>query len=197
MTEANTDGAQRFTQALEAVPFRHLLTGMGQAIADSQFQLDWSSIRAAQAMSGQFVDEQGETHSLTIELADGTEGEDEEVQAYSLLELGFTPTFYQFTDTEIEIKVSFEISQEVTEKSSSFAFIGGGGLIPGGGVIVGAASTSASYSAKYNFKGDSTSAVKTRLVPLPAPAGLQERLQAMANRRRLRQQPSDPTAAAG
>src|SRR5207244_1358713 len=76
----------------------------------AQFALDMNSLRTAQIMSGEFEDSNGDKHPSLV-LFDG--------HRYSLMELGFTPSFYQFTETIIEIKIS--ISMSTAEERAGFS----------------------------------------------------------------------------
>lgn len=108
----------------------------------------------------------------------------------SMLELGFSPTFYQFVDTIIEVKIaikitrsfestrSFKSSTQTNTKTSS-----GGGVF---GALFGAkkidettVSTSqvdATYSSKYSYSAEGSSLLRTKLVPIPPPPILEERI---------------------
>lgn len=108
----------------------------------------------------------------------------------SMLELGFSPTFYQFVDTIIEVKIAIKISREQgfsrtsrnanrTNQNQSR----GGGLV---GAILGGRRSSnetvttsqvdASYSSKYSYSAEGASLLRTKLVPIPPPAVLEERV---------------------
>jgi hypothetical protein len=113
----------------------------------------------------------------------------------SMLELGFSPTFYQFVDTIIEVKIAIKITRSIetsrrrtdtanqsSNRSSRSAGIGfGGGML---GVRSGAANSSqattsqvdATYSAKYGYSAEGSSLLRTKLVPLPPPPILEERI---------------------
>jgi hypothetical protein len=103
----------------------------------------------------------------------------------SMLELGFAPTFYQFVDTIIEVKISIRYSQEgsrtvetqTNNKQSSFG-INRVGFARG--VRVGRSVTTsqvnASYSQKYSYSAEGSSLLRTKLVPIPPPAILEERI---------------------
>lgn len=108
----------------------------------------------------------------------------------SMLELGFSPTFYQFVDTMIEVKISIKYTQEgsytrttnTNKRSSSFK--AGAMFIPGlgGGIAAGRAVTTtqvnATYSQKYSYSAEGSSFLRTKLVPIPPPAILEERIRA-------------------
>lgn len=102
----------------------------------------------------------------------------------SMLECGFTPTFYQFVDTIIEVKISIKYTQEGNVDSSvSIANqsparrIGKGLKKMKSGKTVQIAQVNASYSQKYSYSAEGSSLLRTKLVPLPPPAILEERIQ--------------------
>jgi hypothetical protein len=108
---------------------------------------------------------------------------------YSLLELGFTPTFYQFVDTIIEVKIAIKITRETqstvarrnTVTANRAASRGGGlfGLFGRGKSNESTVTTSqvdASYSSKYGYSAEGASLLRTKLVPIPPPPVLEERI---------------------
>lgn len=103
-------------EALLDVPMGEIIERMATAIAEAQVRLDEMSIRIAAML--------GETR-LDMRQADGS------VVSRSLLELGFTPSFYHFTDTTIDVKVSLTIrvAEEFTVRFQLPIGDGGG---PGG-----------------------------------------------------------------
>jgi len=176
---------QSIGQELLNVPFPEMVKNMGLAIAEAQYELDMVSMRLAQLMAGyvESYDDEGNLHTEERRITFGT-------GTYSLLELGFTPTFYQFVDTIIEVKISISISSEASyqhrQSSFSLAMPGGLGLAFGGGSIR-ASTVSASYANKYQYSADGSSLLRTKLVPLPPPAILEERI------RQLLDNPPPPT----
>lgn len=102
----------------------------------------------------------------------------------SMLECGFTPTFYQFVDTIIEVKISIRYTQEGNASSavnnnlrSSAARIGFGlGRIKFGRSVQ-TTQVNASYAQKYSYSAEGSSLLRTKLVPIPAPAVLEQRIQ--------------------
>lgn len=109
----------------------------------------------------------------------------------SMMELGFTPTFYQFVDTIIEVKMSIKFTQDVErgrtttdtsrdssmEGKASFSFRRG--LSAGGSRKVNTSQVNASYSQKYSYSAEGSSLLRTKLVPIPPPSVLEERIQRM------------------
>lgn len=82
-------------QALLDVPIGEMLKNLGLSIAEAQNALDQSSIETARYLA-----------STKVDLKQGNK---------SLLELGFTPTFYQFTEATID--VSMTITMRVSEET--------------------------------------------------------------------------------
>ena len=98
----------------------------------------------------------------------------------SLLSLGFTPTFYQFVETHIELKmaISRKKTEEVGIKTTAAAAV----WSPFGAV---AASVNASYSQKYQYDASGSSEMRTKLVTVPAPSMFERRLQALMNENQI------------
>lgn len=152
MTSVNT--------MLEQSPLPQLVEGMGKAIAEAQLALDKRSIEIARMLAE------------PIEVFPGKHGKPAEKR--SMLELGFTPTFYHFTETTIKARVAFSSSQSVE-------FSVGGSF--GGQFYVFTASVNASYSNKYSFTAEGSSEISTRIVSLPPPAPLTQLINANLARR--------------
>lgn len=136
--------ANAVNKMLEQSPLPQLVRSLGQAIADAQLALDRHSIALARELQ------------TPIEVFPGMPGR-------SLLELGFAPTFYHFTETTIKARVAFSSaeSQEFSVGASTGVAIG-----------VFTASVNASYSNKYSFTAEGSSEISTRIVSLPPPAAL-------------------------
>ena len=122
----------------------------------------------------------------------------------SMLELGFSPTFYQFVDTIIEVKIaikitrSYESTRTVKTGSQTNTKTGSGGGLFGalfGGkktdeTTVSTSQVDATYSSKYSYSAEGSSLLRTKLVPLPPPPILEERIRRqldedVARRKRL------------
>lgn len=169
-----SDNAVSIGQELLNVPFPEMVKNLGVGIAEAQLELDMVSTRIAQLMTGNVVnvdaaDEQadeGEQDGMTVKLGDGE---------YSLLELGFTPTFYQFVDTIIEVKMAVSVkreqSQSTTTKKKS---ITGRLRLFRGSASVSVSSVNASYASKYQYSAEGSSLMRTKLVPVPPPQLMEE-----------------------
>ncbi|AJQ97768.1 hypothetical protein [Gynuella sunshinyii] len=166
------------------VPFPEMIKTLGVGVAEAQYELDLVSMKIARLMAGYEPDQEPEDGSpappstpertMLIPLGDGNQ--------YSLLELGFTPTFYQFVDTLIELKMSISMTRETNFKHSSTtvnASVKGKVGFFSASASMRVSSVSASYSSKYQYSAEGSSLMRTKLVPIPAPAILEERIRAM------------------
>ncbi|AXO79312.1 hypothetical protein DZC78_02600 [Olleya aquimaris] len=152
------------------VPFPQMIKNLGVGIAEAQYALDRVSIRIAQMMSGHKLNADGEMEKDDTALIVLKEGE----SGVSLLALGFTPTFYQFVESYISIKMDMRfqedrdlsLSAEVKARYST-------------GFTNVSAAVNASYSQKYQFEASGSSELRTKLVTVPVPVIFESRLQAL------------------
>lgn len=163
------------------VPFPQMVRSLAAGIAEAQFDLDMISMRLAQMMSGKY-DELSDPDNPDSELKPVTSMVTFAEEEYSLLELGFTPTFYQFVDTIIEVKMSISTSttSEQVRKSSSTHVRGkasvGVFFAYKASMSMDVSTVSASYANKYQYSAEGASLIRTKLVPVPPPAILEERI---------------------
>ncbi len=109
----------------------------------------------------------------------------------SMMELGFTPTFYQFVDTIIEVKIAIKYTQEgsytrnesKTTQNNSSVNVKTGLVSKIFGINAGASRSTvttsqvnSTYSQKYSYSAEGSSLLRTKLVPIPPPAVLEERI---------------------
>jgi hypothetical protein len=109
-------------------------------------------------------------------------------QRLSMIELGFVPTFYQFVETIIEVRISISIhgSTDDTRSSTASASTQQSSYSNSGywwwynqGAHTTNVSTSqvnASYSSKYSYDVTGSSFLRTKLVPVPPPPILEVRI---------------------
>ncbi len=163
------------------VPFPDMIRSLGLAIAEAQQALDESGIQLARMMTGEYeVPVEDDAGNITLEKRQAyvTFGDEQ----LSLMELGFTPSFYQFVDTIIEVKISLSMSTErsfsrATRTVRGSAF--GGGFLGFGGGKMKVTSVSARYASKYNYSAEGSSLLRTKLVPVPPPAVLEDRIRGL------------------
>lgn len=160
-------------EELLSAPFPQMVRDLGLAIAEAQLELDRTSVRIAQLLSGYGEDANGVlTADSSLRIPIGT-------QSFTLLELGFMPTFYQFVDTIIEVKISISMTISTEEKTRSRTRQG---LIRKrkGDSTMQVSSVNAKYSNKYQYTAEGSSLLRTKLVPVPPPTILEERLRKLA-----------------
>lgn len=141
-------------QELLDVPFGEMVVQLASAIAEGQYKMDQVSCKIARMM--------GDPKQCSIEIpnfsrdGEGTTDKDATTgkETVSLIGAGFQPTFYQFTDTIIEVKISIKITKSIeTNISAKY------------GCSV--ASVSASFSAKYSYSAEGSSLIRTKITPVP------------------------------
>ncbi len=137
-------------QDLLNVPFAEMVLKLASAIAEGQYKLDQVSCEIAKFM--------GDKEVAPIYLPDLTDPENKKVIKTSMIGAGFQPTFYQFTDTIIEVKMAISMNK-TTEKSASISAKAGWGPF--------SASVNASYSSKYSYSVEGSSLLRTKITPLP------------------------------
>jgi hypothetical protein len=170
---------RQLAQQLSEVPFGDLLTSMGRGLAEAQFALDRMSSLVALTLSGNYGLETNATGEWSVvernnRIAFGGE-------ELSLLELGFTPTFYQFVDTILEIKVSISMTLDQSMKEEKRSTVSDeqswteGGFLGIGGTKrtkTNTTTVSSQFSSRFQYSVEGASVVRTKLVTVPPPAAL-------------------------
>ena len=111
---------------VKEIPFAELVRKAALAIADGQTALDLNSCQTAQVLADMKLD----TGSVILALVEVTDADGNlkrvdtltNDQPMSLLAYGVTPTFYEFTDTVIDLRfwVQFWVRSTHVESSSNF-----------------------------------------------------------------------------
>ncbi len=136
-------------QDLLNVPFADMVLKLALAIAEGQYKMDQVSCKIAKLM--------GDENLAPVYLPDLTKPDEDSTIKTSLIGAGFQPTFYQFTDTIIEVRMAISMNQ-TTDKSGSVTAEGGWGVF--------SASVNASYSSKYSYSVEGSSLLRTKITPL-------------------------------
>jgi hypothetical protein len=163
-------------QDLANVPFAEMVYQLGSAIANAQTELDFNSIEILKKM--------GDVENYPVDLpvfniedegkfADGT-------LTTSMIGAGFQPTFYQFAESIIEIKMTITASTEDTTEKKEQGTVktktttkrGLFGLRKSTKVV--STPINATYTSKYNYQAEGSSLLRTRLVPVPPNTMLQK-----------------------
>jgi hypothetical protein len=166
------------------VPFPQMIFSMAQAIAKSQLALDKSSINTLQMLASTEFDWIPEiTEVLYAKPIDiqspnapggltvtgvGVDLEAPKPTKLTLLQAGINPTFYQFTDSTIEVKMSItsttssenSLEAGVSTTASFNDFFASGSI---------SAHVNFSSSNKYSYSVTGSSSLSTTLKPVPAP----------------------------
>jgi hypothetical protein len=177
-------------QELLNVPFPEMVFKLANAIATGQRRLDAASIETARALAKAQVkvipeifeiisfgpEKQMGGVAVTGILVDSKPGD---TATYTLLQAGLLPTFYQFTESIIEVKISISYR---TSSSSEFEFGASFEVTAeaSAGFLFGSGSVSSTFASHVNYKNSSTysysaegsSLLRTTLKPVPPPARL-------------------------
>lgn len=143
------------TKMLENAPLGSLVESLGLAIANAQFALDQNSLAILEQMAAQEVTLQGSKPTKR-----------------TLLELGFSPSFYHITEANVEARVAFSSTQ--SEEKTANASVRAGGPFS-----VVCAQVNATYTNKYSFHAEGSSSISARFVSIPPPAELKDILASM------------------
>ena len=153
-------------QQLLDVPFGDMVASLGMAIAQAQCALDSNSIEILKMMG------EADTVSLpTIKSMKYSGNEltvEDDVFSTSMIGAGFQPTFYQFAETVIEVKMAISMSRESSSernvktetKTNKKNFWRNKSTAR-------TTTVDATYSSKYNYSAEGSSLLRTRLVPVP------------------------------
>lgn len=175
-------------EALSNVPIGQLIKNVALGIAEGQTAVDVESIRTAQMMSGYGPNKiDGQTMEMEdYRVAFGRDA-DGKPELVSMMELGFTPVFYQFIDTLIEVKMAITVTRnndnvvknKGNETSVSVNRKRYFGWFSSSSVTVRSTPVDATYASKYSYTAEGSSLVRTKMVPVPPPAILEERIRAV------------------
>lgn len=144
------------------LPFDDLIYLLAESVADAQTKLDMSTAEVLQTLAEtevdvvpqltRTIDEDGE---VTTEMA--------EAQPRSLLELGFTPTRYQFSEATVEVSVDVSVTEreerDVEEEGRRFGLRAG--------------TYEVTEQRKYDRETEANAQITARLEPTPLPVELE------------------------
>lgn len=164
-----------------------MIESLARGIAQAQFKLDLKSIEIAQVIAGleirypstEFPNDRSRDLVFAPQRIPLGKTADGKVATFSLLELGFTPAFYHFVETTLEVKISVSMnvdtSIERSEKSTTTTkeketSIGWGKKKTKTRTNV--TTVSSHYSARFQYSVEGSSLVRTRLIPVAPPSRL-------------------------
>ncbi len=177
---------------LASVPFGKMIYDMASAIARSQIALDKASIQLVKVLANTtfdyvpdvvetlmpnprpvkgVMDSQGNQLMVTGVLVQTDVGTSFPL---TLLQAGVNPTFYAFTNSTIEVKMSISSTQE-----SSNTFSAGVSVTASADFLFASGSVSShvnfSASNKYSYSVTGSSSMSTTLAPVPPPKNMMPR----------------------
>jgi|SRR5437879_1366688 len=173
---------------LAEVPFGQMVLSLAMAIADGQRALDKTSVDTARLLATEkvkLIEEISEvieprTPPYTYQAPDGSTVtvtgakvtfSHSDPTDYTLMQAGLFPTFYQFTESIIEVKMA------ISSKSTSGSELEAGASVQGGfGPVSFAAHVNFKTSSTYSYSVDGSSLLRTTLKPVPPPARLHPRV---------------------
>ncbi len=173
------------------VPFPEMVSSLATAIAKSQYNLDRNSIEILKIMGDKeeapvhipnyLLKKEGSNEFAFDTVTSGDESvmKTEEIKT-SMIGAGFQPTFYQFAETIIEVKMAITLTRETEYESKSkgkktTVRFGRGRF------SVSSTPVDARYSSKYNYNVEGSSLLRTRLVPMPPNSYIQRLLDMKAD----------------
>jgi hypothetical protein len=166
--------ANQVGQELLNVPFADMVKNLALAIAEGQSALDTNSIATTEALAEETIKLPG------IPTADNPTPDQVE---FPLIALGIPPTFYQFREAIIEVKIAItmaittDLNVTVGAKAKFKAF---------------SASVNASYSRKYDYKVEGSSLLRVTLAPIPPPKAMQDYIDAFIQAKHALTPPPTP-----
>jgi hypothetical protein len=183
------------------VPFPSMVRSLAMAIADGQRALDKTSLETARTLAREQVPLIEEITELIEPTGRGTVGGIPVTGAtvtvtstpeknYSLLQAGLAPTFYQFTESIIEVKISIS-----TKTSSSSELEAGASLGINYGPVSFSAHVNYKSSQTYSYSAEGSSLLRTTLKPVPPPTRLSPRVITVNTLPLLQGQPATVTTA--
>lgn len=164
------------------VPFPSMVRSLAMAIADGQRALDRTSVDTARMLATDKIPLIEEIIEIIEPTGRGTingvpvTGATVSMRStapvpYTLLQAGLSPTFYQFTETIIEVKMSIS-----SKTSSSSELEAGASLGINYGPVSFAAHVNYKSSQTYSYSVEGSSLLRTTLKPVPPPARLNPRI---------------------
>jgi hypothetical protein len=169
-------------QDLLDVPFPKMVLSLAQAISKGQLAMDKTSLDTLQMLARTKFDWLPEVTEVLspnprqVQTAQGpvmvtgvqVDFQPAETVQLTMLQAGILPTFYQFTESIIEVKMS------ISSKSESSSELEAGASLDVSGGFLFASATFSSHvnyktASKYSYSVDGSSLLRTTLKPAPPP----------------------------
>jgi hypothetical protein len=165
-------------QELLEVPLPEMVLSLAMGIAQAQKALDQNSVETAQMLAAEqvkivptVVEEIGEKGTVTFPEVKSVE--------LSLLQVGLNPTFYQFSESTIEVEMDIKttLAEETDVKSTTEAKVGFA-------CFSASIKVEASFNRKFGQEVHGTSKMVVKLVPVPPPPLMMPKVEVVDNRQK-------------
>ena len=169
-------------QELLDIPFADMVRNLAAAVAEGQLSLDRASIETLRFLADEangiaIIPEIVETivpstmstsiNGVAIDIATVTvRSQPAAAVKMSLLQAGILPTFYQFTEASIEVKLS------ITMKRTGDAETAGRPGFAGRGVMVHGSTVNYRSANTYSYTAEGSSVLRITMRPVPPPVRL-------------------------
>jgi len=168
------------------LPFAELVRNLAIAIADGQTALDRNSLETLHVLLEDTVDvvtdvtEIIEPEERVVQLGAGSivvtgatvRSSGAPPVTMSMVQAGILPTFYQFTEASIDVKLSITMREDRTDDSSAAARSSGPGFLGLGRSKAYASSVDYRSQNRYSYRAQGSSALRATLRPVPPPSRL-------------------------
>jgi hypothetical protein len=159
----------RVGQELLNVPFDEMVSKLAIAIAEGQLRLDAASLEITKAMGDVKRNPVSLPNILVDSKGELIDEEDPQIIT-SMIGAGFQPTFYQFTDTIIEVKMAIsmerETEYETKSKGKRTTYSRTGNWFYSRTRIT-STPVDARYSSTYSYHVEGSSLLRTKITPVP------------------------------
>ncbi|HEX5593811.1 MAG TPA: hypothetical protein VFX35_10735 [Solirubrobacterales bacterium] len=145
---------------LPSVEFADLVRMLAEGIADAQRELDRNSAEMVEELAHSYVTIVPEVREV-IDTEGRVTFERARPQKMSLLDLGITPTFYQFERSTVEVAMDVTVEEKAEAHDERPRY------------VLRADTTTLQQERKLNRKVEAHSKLTATLVPVPMPARLE------------------------
>jgi hypothetical protein len=149
-------------QELLDVPLPSMVAKLGLGIADAQRALDDNSIETLKALND--ADDVTVITAIQRRITDDGVEYDSYTAEMSPLQMGLMPTFYQFSEATIDVKMDIKTTSQ-TDTSVKV----GAEAKAGWGLYSASIRTDVEHNRKFGKEVNGTSHLVTKLVPVPPP----------------------------
>lgn len=149
-------------QELLDVPLPDMVAKLGMGIAEAQHALDTNSIEIAKILADTEIEiVPAMTRTIKEDTVEYSTADPIEV---SLLQVGLTPAFYQFSEATIEVEMDIKTTSEAETEID----VGTKGKV-GFGLWSASISVDVKHNRKFGKEVHGTSKLTTKMVPVPPP----------------------------